>query len=124
VLVHPAFDGQAEGGLLLDRLGRDPRGDPAVGADGVELGAERSVVLPILAAEAKISDMSTGSTVIPVAWRSFSLQRTVRKAAGRVPIWPIRRVRRPLTVRQIAAKRWRSTANSAEETAQVCLRCR
>ncbi len=60
------------------------------------------------ATQPSTSERSTVSTVIPDRSRSFSLNRTVLKAAGRAPIAPIRACRSARTTRQVAANRRRS----------------
>jgi len=50
----------------------------------------------------------------------FSLYRTVLKAAGRAPIAPIRKLRKPFTTRHTAANHCRSFVNSGESGASVC----
>ncbi len=66
-----------------------------------------------------ISERSTGTTVMPEAWSSFSLARTVWKAAGRAPMAPMRALRRPLVTRQTLAKCSRSFANAGLSSATV-----
>ena len=62
-----------------------------------------------------ISERSIGSTEIPDASSSFSLNLTVLNAAGRAPIAPIRRRRSPFTTRQTPRNQSRSRANSGED---------
>jgi len=68
----------------------------------------------------KISDISTGTTVIPDACNSFSLARMVWNAAGRAPIAPTRAFDNPLTTRQTLAKRITSFSKTLLFILQVC----
>ena len=86
-----------------------------------DLPRARLDVTSTLLAAAMISERSTGMTVMPEACSSFSLARTVWKAAGRAPIAPMRALRRPLATRQTAAKNSRSRAKAGLSSATVCV---
>ncbi len=63
---------------------------------------------------------SSVSTLMPLSSSSFSLKRTVLKAAGRAPSMPIRALRSPLTTRQVAVKLRRSDLKLALFGSTVC----
>ena len=60
------------------------------------------------------------STLIPARSKSFSLKRTVLKAAGRAPLIPSRACFSPLTTRQVATKLRRSLRKLSLSRSTVC----